>query len=61
MCVSDIRGQGYDGAANMTGAKSGVQKRIRDIQPKAVYTHWAGHSLNLVIVSSCSIPIIRLH
>lgn len=59
MCMSDIRGQGYDGAANMAGAKSGVQKRIRDIQPKAVYTHCAGHSLNLAVVSSCSLPVIR--
>ena len=50
-----LRGQGYDGAANMSAQKSGVQKLIRDQQPKAMYTHCAGHSLNLAIVTSCSI------
>lgn len=40
----------------MSGQKSGVQKQIRDMQPKAVYTHCAGHSLNLAILTSCSIP-----
>jgi len=48
-----LRGQGYDGAANMSGQKSGVQKLIPDQQPKAMYTHCAGHSLNLAIVTSC--------
>lgn len=43
----------------MAGERSGVQKRIRDIQPKAVYTHCAGHSLNLAVVSPCTIPTIR--
>ena len=33
------RGQGYDGAATMSGVYSGVQKRILDIQPKAFYIH----------------------
>ena len=44
----------------MSGQKSGVQKLIRDQQPEAMYTHCAGHSLNLAIVTSCSIlPIQR--
>ena len=44
----------------MSGQKSGVQKLICDQQPKAMYTHCAGHSLNLAIVTSCSIlPIQR--
>lgn len=43
----------------MSGQKSGVQKQIRDLQLKAVYTHCAGHSLNLVIVISCTIPSVR--
>ena len=40
----------------MSGEMSGVQKQIRDRQPNAVYTHCAGHSLDLVIVSLCSAP-----
>ena len=43
----------------MAGARSGVQKLIRDIEPKAVYSHCAGHSLNLVVMKSCSITPIR--
>jgi len=38
--------------------RSGVQKRIREIQSKALYTHCAGHSLNLAIVNSCSVTAI---
>lgn len=41
------RGQCYDGASNMLGKKSGVAKRIEDIQPKAKPTHCHGHSLSL--------------
>ena len=52
-------GQGYDGASTMSGAKSGVQARIREQQPMALYTHCAGHSFNLAILNSCSIPCIR--
>lgn len=59
LSLNELRGQGYDGASTMSGEKSGVQKRIREIQPKALYTHCAGHSLNLAIVSSCSIMSIR--
>ena len=50
LSLNELRGQGHDGAATMSGEKSGVQKQIRDRQPKAVYT------LNLVIESSCSVP-----
>ena len=59
LSLNELRGQGYDGAATMSGEKSGVQKQIRDRQPKAVYTHCAGHSLNLAIVSSCSVPPVQ--
>ena len=44
----------------ISGEKSGVQKRIREKPPKALYTHCARHSLNLVIAaSSCSDPSVR--
>ena len=39
----------------MSGHKSGVQARILEKQPKALYTHCGSHSLNFVIVKSCSI------
>ena len=59
LSLNNLRGQGYDGASTMSGEKSGVQKRIRDKQPKAIYTHCAGHSFNLAILSSCTLPPIR--
>ena len=58
LSVGDLRGQGYDGASTMSGEKSGVQRRIRDLQLKAIYTHCAGRSLNLAIMYSCSISPI---
>ena len=59
LSFNELRGQGYDGASTMSGEKSGVQKRIREKQPKALYTHCAGHSLNLVMVSSCFVLSVR--
>ena len=40
-------GQYYDGASNMAGSKSGVATKIMSEQPKALYCHCYGHSLNL--------------
>ena len=57
--LQDLRGQCFDGASNMSGNKSGVQKRIKDRQPKAIYTHCASHSLSLSIVSCCSVLSVR--
>ena len=59
LSMCNLRGQGYDGASTMAGEKAGVQARIREKQPKAIYTHCAGHSLSLAIMNSCSIPPIR--
>lgn len=57
--LENIRGQGYDGAASMSGSKSGVQAYIKKLSPLAVYTHCAGHCLNLVIVHTCKIVSVR--
>lgn len=45
--ISKIRGQSYDGAANMSGSKNGVVKKIQQIENKAIYIHCNGHILNL--------------
>lgn len=37
--VNDLRGQCFDGAANMSGEIFGVQTRIREIDPIALRTH----------------------
>ncbi|XP_062521172.1 zinc finger MYM-type protein 1-like [Corticium candelabrum] len=55
-----LRGQGYDGAAVMSGKVSGVSARILQLQPKAIYQHCRSHRLNLVIASSCrQVPLIQ--
>lgn len=45
--LSKLRGQCYDGASTMRGARSGVATRICEEEPRAVYTHCYGHSINL--------------
>ena len=47
LSLVNCRGQCYDGASNMMGHKTGVAKRIQDLQPKAYPAHCHGHSLSL--------------
>lgn len=47
LSISKVRGQCYDGAATMSGRKSGVVTRLCAAEPRAVFTHCYGHSLNL--------------
>lgn len=41
--MSKLRGQCYDGCSTMSGARSGVAKRITDEEPRALFTHCYGH------------------
>ncbi|CAN7939947.1 unnamed protein product [Ixodes hexagonus] len=52
-------GQGYDGAANMSGRLNGVQAVIQREHPAALYMHCASHSLNLALCGSCNVPEMR--
>lgn len=52
-------GQGYDGAASMSGHLNGVQAIIRETVPRALYVHCSAHSLNLALLHSCKLPSIR--
>jgi hypothetical protein len=54
-----MRGQGYDGAANMAGKFSGVRTRIQTEIPEVYYIHCYAHCLNLAVVKSCQLPIVR--
>ena len=52
------RGQCYDGGSNMLGHKTGVAKRIQDVQPNAHSTHCHGNSLSLSVkdtVKNCKL------
>ena len=57
--IGNLRGQGYDGAVNMAGKKSGVSSRILKLNDKALYVHCVNHRFNLVIAKSCNIQKVR--
>lgn len=54
-----MRAQGYDGASVMSGHVSGVQTRIRQVNPNPVYVHCRPHILNLCIVHASKLPLAR--
>ncbi|XP_078493200.1 zinc finger MYM-type protein 1-like [Ciona intestinalis] len=59
LSIDKLRGQGYDGGANVAGKISGLQKRLSDDYPRALYFHCAGHNLNLVVQDACQMsPVI---
>ena len=53
------RGQSYDGAAVMSGKCSGVQTRLRLLEPRALFVVCNSHSLDLAVVDSCRDSYIR--
>ena len=58
--LTDCRGQCYDGASNMVGAKTGVATRIKEIEPGALLTHCYGHTLQLAVGDTIkSIKLMR--
>ncbi|KAH9377477.1 hypothetical protein HPB48_006262 [Haemaphysalis longicornis] len=44
-----VRGCCFDGATNMCGRFSGVQKRISDCEPRSLYVYCSNHCLHLVL------------
>ncbi|XP_012855091.1 PREDICTED: zinc finger MYM-type protein 1-like [Erythranthe guttata] len=51
LCISKIRGQGYDGASNMKGQFGGLKTLIQKENPQAYYVHCFAHQLQLALVS----------
>ena len=47
--LSQCRGQAYDGAANMSGIRNGVQALFKSEACKALYVHCLAHNLNLCL------------
>ncbi|XP_050066397.1 zinc finger MYM-type protein 1-like [Aphis gossypii] len=54
-----IVGQGYDGAAAMSGMFNGTQSHIRKKYPMALYIHCSSYCLNLAVSFACQISEIR--
>ena len=58
--VSNIRGQGYDGASNMRGEWNGLQALFLNDNPYAYYVHCFAHRLQLALVAA-SREVIPIH
>ncbi|XP_051562853.1 zinc finger MYM-type protein 1-like [Myxocyprinus asiaticus] len=56
--MENIYGQGYDGAANMSGHYKGLQSQFQQQNEKALYVHCQAHCLNLVLVESALSSIL---
>ncbi|KAL6579336.1 hypothetical protein OROMI_009552 [Orobanche minor] len=50
--IKNIRGQGYDGASNMSGAWNGLQALFIRECPQAYYVHCFAHRLQLALVGA---------
>ncbi|KAL7395267.1 hypothetical protein ABVT39_013459, partial [Epinephelus coioides] len=51
--VTNIRGQGYDGCAAMSGVYRGVQALVKQRSAKAYFVHCFAYRLNLVVIDVC--------
>ena len=54
LSILNLRGQCYDGAANMSGIHRGLQGLVLEENWKALYLYCAGHNLKLVLQDACS-------
>ena len=52
--VSRIIGMGFDGASTFSGKKTGVQTRIKNIAPHALFVHCHCHLLQLACVQAAN-------
>ena len=56
--LPQCRGQAFDGAANMSGIKNGVQALVKSEAKQALYVHCLAHNLNLClkdVTNTCEI------
>ena len=56
--INYCRGQGYDGAAAVSGSKNGMAAHIIKENPNAIYTYCFSHRLNLSICRTCKIQSV---
>lgn len=56
---TNLRGQAYDGAGNMSGRINGTAALIYSKHPLALYLHYASHSLNLAVMKSLDNTDVR--
>ncbi|CAM9408025.1 unnamed protein product, partial [Heterosigma akashiwo] len=54
-----FKGQGYDGAGNMSGNTNGLQALVLQDYPRAPFIHCFAHCLNLCINKACDLKLIK--
>ena len=57
--IRNCRGQGYGGAAAVSGHIKGLSPHICKMNSKAIYTHCHSHCLSLVISTSSNIQCVQ--
>ena len=57
--ITNVRGQGYEGASNMRGEFNGLKALILKDSPYAYYVHYFAHRLQLALIGATKevIPI----
>jgi len=53
-CLNKLIAQTYDGAAVMSGELNGVQAKVKEHAPDAIFIHCYAHRLNLVLSQAAS-------
>ena len=54
-----IQGQSYDGASVMSSEIAGVQAKIKEVSPRALFTHCCSHCPSLAIAAFCNVHEVR--
>ena len=54
LSLDGVRGQTYDGAANMSGKYAGAQAYVTQAQPLALFVHCGPHCVNLITQATCA-------
>jgi hypothetical protein len=57
--MTNMIGQGYEGAFVLKGPFKGVQAIVKKFFPQALYVHCNSHSLNLALCHSCNVLFAR--
>ncbi|KAK6479921.1 zinc finger MYM-type protein 1-like, partial [Huso huso] len=58
--IADCRGQSYDNGSKMMGHKQGVQKRVLELNNKAMCVPCSSHTLNLVVADAAKSSVLSV-
>jgi hypothetical protein len=52
--IGNMVGYSFDGAGNMSGIKTGLQARLKELVPESIFQHCYSHVLNLALEKACN-------